>query len=54
MAAQCTASLSVSCPEQYSLNLFCAPGGGSGTVSSLGLFEARLGSGTCSTLTQDS
>jgi hypothetical protein len=53
VAAQCSASLSVSCPQQYSLNLFCAPGGGGGTVGNLGLFEARLGSGTCSTTTQD-
>ncbi len=53
VAAQCSASLSVSCPQQYSMNLFCAPGGGGGTVGNLGLFEARLGSGTCSTTTQD-
>ena len=53
VAAQCTVPLTVSCPAQYSLNLFCAPGGGSGTVTSLGLFEARLGAGSCSTLTQD-
>ena len=53
MAAQCSASLNASCPQQYSLSLFCAPGGGGGTVGNLGLFEARLGSGTCSTTTQD-
>jgi hypothetical protein len=53
VAAQCSASLAASCPQQYSLNLFCAPGGGGGTVGNLGLFEARLGSGTCSTTTQD-
>ena len=53
VAAQCSASLYASCPQQYSLSLFCAPGGGGGTVGNLGLFEARLGSGTCSTTTQD-
>ena len=53
VADQCSASLTASCPEQYSLSLFCAPGGGGGTVGNLGLFEARLGTGTCSTTTQD-
>jgi hypothetical protein len=52
VADQCSASISASCPQQYSLNMFCAAGGG-GTVANLGLFEARLGSGTCSTTTQD-
>jgi hypothetical protein len=52
VAAQCSSTLNVSCPQQYSLSLFCAPGGG-GTVGNLGLFEARLGTGTCSTTTQD-
>jgi hypothetical protein len=53
VADQCPVSISASCPQQYSLSLFCAPGGGGGTVGNLGLFEARLGSGTCSTTTQD-
>jgi hypothetical protein len=53
VAAQCSSSLSASCPQQYSLSLFCAPGGGGGTVGNLGLFEARLGTGTCSTTAQD-
>jgi hypothetical protein len=53
VAAQCSASLYASCPQQFSLSLFCAAGGGGGTVGNLGLFEARLGSGTCSTTTQD-
>lgn len=52
VAAQCSAaSLSVTCPQQYSVNLVCAPGGGTGTIGPLGLFEARLGAGTCSTRT---
>jgi hypothetical protein len=53
VAAQCSAAPIASCGDQYSLNLFCAPGGGSGTVGNLGYFEARLGAGTCSTTTQD-
>jgi hypothetical protein len=53
VAAQCPSSLSVSCPQTYSISLFCAPGGGGGTVGNLGLFEARLGTGTCSTTSQD-
>ena len=53
VALQCSASLSASCPRQYSLSLFCAPGGGGGTVGNLGLFEASLGTNTCSTTTQD-
>lgn len=53
VAAQCSGSLNLSCPQTYSLNLFCAPGGGGGTVGNLGLFEARLGTGTCSTTSQD-
>jgi hypothetical protein len=53
VAAQCTAALNVSCPVQYSLSLFCAPGGGGGVVGNLGYFEARLGTNTCSTVTQD-
>ncbi len=53
VAAQCDAAPLASCPQQYSINLFCAPGGSGGTVGNLGLFEARLGAGTCSTTTQD-
>ena len=53
VALQCSVSPTASCPQTYSLNLFCAPGGGSGTVTNLGLFEARLGAGMCSTTTQD-
>ena len=53
VAAQCTAALKVSCPVQYSLSLFCAPAGGGGVVGNLGYFEARLGTNTCSTTTQD-
>jgi hypothetical protein len=53
VADQCSVSPNASCPQQYSLNLFCAAGGGGGTVANLGLFEARLGSATCSTTTQD-
>jgi hypothetical protein len=53
VADQCSVPVSASCPQQYSLNLFCAPGGSGGTVGNLGLFEARVGSGTCSTTTQD-
>ena len=53
VASQCDATPIASCPQQYSINLFCAPGGGGGTVGNLGLFEARLGTGTCSTTTQD-
>jgi hypothetical protein len=37
---------------QYSLSLFCAPAGGGGVVGNLGYFEARLGTNTCSTVTQ--
>ena len=53
IAAQCSASPIASCGDPYSINLFCAPGGGGGTVGNLGLFEARLGTNTCSTTTQD-
>jgi hypothetical protein len=53
VALQCDVAPIASCPEQYSINLFCAPGGSGGTVGNLGLFEARLGTGTCSTTTQD-
>ena len=53
VAAQCATAPIASCGVPYSINLFCAPGGGGGTVGNLGYFEARLGSGTCSTVTQD-
>ncbi len=53
VAAQCPVAPIASCGAPYSINLFCAPGGGGGTVGNLGYFEARLGSGTCSTTTQD-
>jgi hypothetical protein len=52
VAAQCSASLTASCPQTYSLSMFCSTGTG-GTVNNLGLFEARLGTGTCSTTSQD-
>jgi len=53
VAAQCSAPPIASCGTPYSINLFCAPGGGGGTVGNLGYFEARLGSGTCSMTTED-
>jgi hypothetical protein len=53
MAAQCSAAPIATCGNPYSLNLFCAAGGGTGTVGNLGYFEAILGAGTCSTVTQD-
>jgi hypothetical protein len=53
VAAQCSAPPIASCGAPYSINLFCAPGGGGGTVGNLGYFEARIGAGTCSTTTQD-
>ena len=53
VAAQCSATLSASCPQTYSLSLFCSTGTGGGTVNNLGLFEARLGTGTCSTESLD-
>jgi hypothetical protein len=52
VAAQCPVNPIASCGAPYSINLFCAPGGG-GTVGNLGYFEARLGTGTCSTTAQD-
>ncbi len=51
VAAQCSVPPIASCGSPYSINLFCAPG--SGTISNLGYFEARIGAGTCSTTTQD-
>jgi hypothetical protein len=54
VAAQCSAAPIASCGgDPYSLNLFCASGGGTGTVGNLGYFEALLGTNTCSTTTQD-
>ena len=53
VAAQCPVNPIASCGAPYSINLFCAPGGGGGVVGNLGYFEARLGSGTCSTITHD-
>jgi hypothetical protein len=53
IAAQCSAAPIASCGSPYSINLFCAPGGGGGTVGNLGYFEAIVDSGTCSTTTQD-
>jgi len=53
VAAQCSATPIASCGDPYSVNLFCAPGGGGGTVGNLGYFEALLGTNTCSTVTQD-
>ena len=53
VAALCGVTPIASCPVQYSINLFCAPGGSGGSVSNLGLFQARLGTNTCSTTTQD-
>ena len=53
VAAQCSAPPIASCGTPYSINLFCAPGGGGGTVGNLGYFEAKLGAGTCSMTTQD-
>jgi hypothetical protein len=53
VAASCTATLNASCQQVYSLSLYCAPGGGGGTIGNLGLFEARLGTNTCSTTLND-
>jgi hypothetical protein len=53
VAAQCSVPPTASCADPYSISLYCAPGGGSGTVGNLGLFEAKLGTGTCSTTAQD-
>jgi hypothetical protein len=53
VAAQCSATPIASCGTAYSINLFCAPGGGGGVVGNLGYFEAKVGTNTCSTTTQD-
>jgi hypothetical protein len=53
MADQCSSAPIASCGDPYSLNLFCAASGGTGTIGNLGYFEARLGSNTCGTSTQD-
>jgi hypothetical protein len=51
VAALCTGALHPSCPEQYSIQLWCSP------VPSLdwnlGLFAAKLGTDTCSTASHD-
>ena len=52
IAAQCSAPPIASCGSAYSINLFCASGGGGGSVGNLGYFEAIVGAGTCSTTTQ--
>lgn len=52
-AGLCSVPPIATCGDPYSLNLFCAPGGGGGTVGNLGYFEAKLGTNTCSTTTQD-
>jgi hypothetical protein len=53
VAASCTGSLNATCEQPYSLGLYCAPGGTGGTIGNLGLFEARLGTNTCSTTMND-
>lgn len=54
VAASCSVGPIASCPVQYSIQLFCAPGGsGGGAVGNLGLFEAELGTDTCSTTSND-
>ncbi|HSD27047.1 MAG TPA: hypothetical protein VLL75_07055 [Vicinamibacteria bacterium] len=53
VAAQCPAPPIASCGVPYSINLFCAPGGGGGSVGNLGYFEAKLGTGTCTMTTPD-
>lgn len=50
VASYCPVEPFATCGEPYSINVQCAPGG---SISSLGLFEARLGTDTCSTTTQD-
>jgi hypothetical protein len=53
VAAQCPVLTIASCGGRYSIHLFCAAGGAGGMVANLGLFEAELGSSTCSTTTRD-
>jgi hypothetical protein len=54
VASGCSGQLNASCPLTYSLQLFCVAGsGGGGSASNLGYFEARVDSGTCSTVAQD-
>lgn len=53
VASLCSVPPIASCGAQYSINLFCAPGGSGGTVANLGYFEAKLGTNTCSTTTHD-
>lgn len=54
VAASCTLTVSANCPGStpYALQLSCSPGG-SGSPTNLGLFEARVGGGQCSTTTED-
>ena len=54
VAASCQQSLSASCPGStpYAINLSCTPGG-SAPPTGLGLFEARVESGLCSTTLED-
>jgi hypothetical protein len=46
-ASQC-GNLNASCPTTFSLGLFCAPGGSTGTVGNLGYWEAVAGQESCS------
>lgn len=50
LAATCSIGLVAQCPAQYSLQLYCSPGPFS---SNLGYFEARLGTSSCMSITQD-
>jgi len=47
-AASGCGNLNASCPATYSLGLFCAPGGSSGTVGNVGYWEAVVGQNSCS------
>jgi hypothetical protein len=51
-ASQCS-NLNASCPATFSLGLFCAPGGSSGTVGNVGYWEAVVGQDSCSWTTWD-
>ncbi len=53
VASQCSVPPIASCGAPYSINLFCAPGGGGGTVGNLGYFEVKADTNTCRTTTQD-